>query len=51
MNSARAQKLNRFIVRDHFSKLKETIESMELFDQPQKIYNLDEKVCRLALHH
>ena len=51
MNPARAQKLNRFIVRDHFLKLKETLENLELFDQPHRIYNLDEKGCRLALHH
>ena len=51
MDPARAQKLNRFIVRDHFLKLKETLEILELFDQPHRIYNLDEKGCRLALHH
>ena len=51
INPNRAQKLNRFIVRDHFSKLKETLENMELFDHPQKICNLDEKCCRLAIHH
>jgi len=51
MNPARAQKLNRFIVRDHFSKLKDTLENMRLLDQPHRIYNLDEKGCRLALHH
>ena len=51
MNPARAQKLNRFIVRHQFLQLKETLENLELFDQPHRIYNLDEKGCRLALHH
>ena len=51
MNPASVQKLNRFIVRDHFLKLKETLENLELLDQPHRIYNLNEKGCRLALHH
>ena len=51
INPARAQKLNWFIVRDHFLKLKVTLKILELFDQPHRIYNLDEKGCRLSLHH
>lgn len=51
MNPARAQKLNRFIVNDYFSKLEKVLSSMELFDKPHRIYNMDEKGCQLAVHH
>lgn len=51
MNPARAQKLNRFIVNDHFTKLKEILVEMDLMDSPERIFNVDEKGCRLSLHH
>ncbi|GAB1605179.1 hypothetical protein Ahia01_000799700 [Argonauta hians] len=51
MNPARAQKLNRFIVNDHFNKLEQTLTDLDLFDKPDRIFNLDEKGCRLSLHH
>lgn len=51
MNPARAQKLNKFIVNDHFAKLKEILNNIDIMDKPQCIYNMDEKGCRLALHH
>lgn len=51
MNPARAQKLNRFIVNDYFAKLREVLLELDLMDSPEKIFNVDEKGCRLSLHH
>ncbi|KAJ8945036.1 hypothetical protein NQ318_019031 [Aromia moschata] len=51
MNVARAQKLNPAIVQDHFSKLGTVLSDLKLKNSPQYIYNLDEKGCRLTLHH
>ena len=51
MNPARAQKLNRFIVNDHFSKLEKILGVNNLRASPEKIYNIDEKGVRLTLHH
>ncbi|GFN87778.1 tigger transposable element-derived protein 1-like [Plakobranchus ocellatus] len=51
MNPARAQKLNRFIVNDHFTKLEQAIIDLDLFDKPDRILNLGEKGCHLSLHH
>ncbi|XP_030760298.1 uncharacterized protein LOC115885495 [Sitophilus oryzae] len=51
MNPARAQKLNRFIVNDHFVKLREILTNLNVMGKPQHIYNMDLKGCRLALHH
>ena len=51
MNPGRAAKLNKFIVKDYFQKLEQVMEQNELFDKPQQIFNMDEKGCRLTLHH
>lgn len=51
MNPARAQKLNKFIVDDHFKKLRDIYDKFDLYDHPEKIYNMDEKGCRLTIHH
>ena len=51
MNPARAQKLNRFIVNDHFTKLEHILTDHDLFNKPDRIFNLNEKGCRLSLHH
>ncbi|KAJ8969110.1 hypothetical protein NQ314_001920 [Rhamnusium bicolor] len=51
LNPARAQKLNKFIVNDHFTKLEEIMGAMNIIDNPKRIYNIDEKGCRLCLHH
>lgn len=51
VNPARAQKLNRFIVNDYFDKLEKLLSEMELFDKPDRIFNIDEKGCQLAIHH
>lgn len=51
MNPARAQKLNKFIVDDHFSRIKIIYEKLDVKHHPEKIYNMDEKGCRLTIHH
>lgn len=51
MNWARAQKLNPFIVKDYFTKLSSIMDQFDLKNSPHKIFNLDEKGCRLTLHH
>nr|XP_022903948.1 uncharacterized protein LOC111416214 [Onthophagus taurus] len=51
MNIARAQKLNPTIVQDHFSELDTVLRELNLKHSPQFIYNLNEKGCRLTLHH
>ncbi|KAI4454869.1 potassium channel subfamily k [Holotrichia oblita] len=50
MNSARAQKLNKFIAEDHFSKLKQVFRDNDIFGKPVRLFNLDEKGCGLNLH-
>ncbi|XP_031327496.1 uncharacterized protein LOC116158793 [Photinus pyralis] len=51
MNPARAQKLNKPIVQDYFNKLNNLLERIGVKNKPEKIYNMDEKGCRLNLHH
>lgn len=50
LNEARAQKLNKFIVDDYFTKLKTVLDAENLMHKPERIYNLDEKGIRLCLH-
>ena len=50
LNPARAQKLNRVIVDDHFCKLESLMDEFDPGDKPNRIYNLDEISCRLTLH-
>lgn len=51
MNPARAQKLNPVIVKDYFTKLGNIMDKLQVRHSPHRIYNLDEKGCRLTLHH
>lgn len=51
LNPSRAQKVNKFIVDDHFTKLEEIMRSLNIMEHPERIYNIDEKGCRLCLHH
>ncbi|CAH2091012.1 unnamed protein product [Euphydryas editha] len=51
LNPARAQKLNRTIVAHHFNKVRKLYDELDLHYHPEKIYNMDEKGCRLTLHH
>lgn len=51
MNPARAQKMNKPIVADYFQKLGQVLDELNLKNKPQCIYNMDEKGCRLTIHH
>ena len=51
INPGHAANLNPYIVKDYFDKLKDMIEKNNFFDKPQCIFNMDEKGCRLTLHH
>lgn len=51
MNCARAQKLNPVIVNDYFTKLESTLDKLGMKNKPECIFNVDEKGCRLCLHH
>lgn len=42
--------MNHFIVEDYFIKLKASLTKLELFDKPDNIYNMNEKVCCLKIH-
>lgn len=48
MNPARSQKLNRFIVGDYFKKMKLVLVENNLKHAPHRIFNMDEKGCRLT---
>lgn len=50
MNPGRAMKLNKFIANDYFVKLRNILVEMSLMTFPEKIFNMDEKGCRLHLH-
>ncbi|KAJ8868805.1 hypothetical protein PR048_030346 [Dryococelus australis] len=50
LNAAHTAKLNRFIVTDHFDKLKKTLLDNNLMDFPEMIYTMDEKGYRLQLY-
>jgi hypothetical protein len=49
LSAGRAQKLKRFIVVGHFSKLT-TLEEPGLMDKPERVYNVDDKGRRSYLH-
>ncbi|XP_063241735.1 uncharacterized protein LOC134541920 [Bacillus rossius redtenbacheri] len=50
LNEARAQKINKFIVNDYFRTLKDVMTKLDIAHMPERIYNVDEKGCRLSLH-
>nr|XP_023026974.1 uncharacterized protein LOC111514962 [Leptinotarsa decemlineata] len=50
MNPARSAKLNKFIVNDYFEKLREVMLKLDILQSPQRIFNIDEKGCRLNIH-
>lgn len=43
LNPARAQKLNKTIVSQHFEEIRKLYDEFDLHDHPEKIYNMDEK--------
>ena len=51
MNPGRAQKLNKYIVNDYFQKLSDIYQEMDIHQNPQNLFNMDEKGCRLTIHH
>lgn len=51
LNPSGAQKLNKFIVDDHFTKLEGIMRFLNIMEHPERIYNIDEKGCRFCLHH
>lgn len=50
LNEARAQKLNKFIVKDHFKKLEDLMNKLGIRHHPEKLFNTDEKGIRLCKH-
>ena len=50
LNPARAQKLNKHVVADHFDKISTIFEENDIFGKPERLFNMDEKGCRLNLH-
>lgn len=50
LNAARAQKLNKHITDHHFQEIKNIYDELDLHDHPERLYNMDEKGCRLTLH-
>jgi hypothetical protein len=51
MDPGRAMKLNRLIVNDHFTKLKNVMKDTEVMNKPELIYNMDENDYRFTIHH
>ncbi|KAL0871502.1 hypothetical protein ABMA27_005220 [Loxostege sticticalis] len=51
LNPGRAQKLNKPIVIQHFEEYKKIYEELDIGNQPQRLYNMDEKGCRLTIHN
>lgn len=51
MNRGRAQKLNKHIVQKHFEAVKNIYDELDISTHPERLYNMDEKGCRLNLHH
>ncbi|CAH0719105.1 unnamed protein product, partial [Brenthis ino] len=50
MNPARAQKMNKPIVKNHFEEVKKLYEELDIIAHPERLYNMDEKGCRITVH-
>lgn len=50
MNPARAQKMNKPIVKHHFKEVKELYDELDIIAHPERLYNMDEKGCRITVH-
>ncbi|XP_026328035.1 uncharacterized protein LOC113236244, partial [Hyposmocoma kahamanoa] len=50
MNPARAQKLNKSIVEQHFQAVKKLYDELDILRHPEILYNMDEKGCRITVH-
>lgn len=51
MNPGRAQKLNKVIVTKHFDSIRHLYNELDIPKYPERLYNMDEKGCRLTIHH
>ncbi|CAH2095355.1 unnamed protein product [Euphydryas editha] len=51
LNPGRAQKLNKHIVMQHFTEYKKIYDKLDIGQHPQRLYNMDEKGCRLTIHN
>ncbi|CAH0717720.1 unnamed protein product, partial [Brenthis ino] len=49
MNPARAQKMNKPIVKNHFEEVKKLYEELDIIAHPERLYNMDEKGCRITV--
>ncbi|CAH2084962.1 unnamed protein product [Euphydryas editha] len=50
MNPARAQKLNKPIVQQHFQTIRSLYNELDILEHPERLYNMDEKGCRITVH-
>lgn len=50
LNQARGQKLNKAIVSHHFNEVEKLYTELNIQYNPERIYNMDEKGCRLTMH-
>ncbi|CAB3220890.1 unnamed protein product [Arctia plantaginis] len=50
MNPARAQKLNKPIVQQHFQSIRKLYDELDILRHPERLYNMDEKGCRITVH-
>lgn len=51
MNPASAEKLNRRIVSQKFEEIKKLYDELDISNTYGKLYNVDEKGCRLTVHN
>ncbi|CAK1554976.1 unnamed protein product [Leptosia nina] len=51
MNSERALKLNKPIVEHHFQSVKKLYDELDILQHHERLYNMDEKGCRITVHH
>lgn len=51
LNPVLVQKLNKAIVSKHFQKVEKLYKEQELHYHSERIYNMDEKGCRLSVHN
>lgn len=50
MNPTRAQKMNKLIVKQHFEEVKKLYQELDIIAHPERLYNMDEKGCRITVH-
>lgn len=51
LNPARAQKLNKPIVQEHFQNIRKLYDQLDILQHPERLYNMDEKGCRITVHN